>query len=305
MMMDVTSALRAFTRTIERGSMTGAAEDLGVSQPAISKHLANLERHVQARLLERSPRHVRATAAGQALYEATRHGLAAIDAAMEGIRVETGAIEGSLRIHAQNCIGGKVIHPIVMAFQRDHPQVSVDLVLENRAIDLVYDNFDMAIRYSRPVNQDVVIRKLGTVERVLVASPAFLDRFGGIERPEQLATMQLVTTAQVISSRKTLTLMRDGVQHEIPVTPFIHTNDANVILNTLLEGHACGPIQTLFAREALMDGRLVRILPDFSVKSAEMVLAYPSVRFMRPVVRAFADRLVQELKLVEGVAWRR
>jgi len=282
--------------------MTGAADDLGVSQPAISKHLANLERHVQARLLERSPRHVRATSAGEALYEATRSGLAAIDAAMEGIRIETGAIEGSLRIHAQTCVGGKVIHPIVMGFQRDHPQVCVDLVLENRAIDLVYDNFDMAVRYSRPENQDVVIRRLGTVERLLCASPAFLDRVGGIARPEQLAELPLVTTAQVISPRKILTLAGEGAQHDIPVRPFIHTNDANVILNTLLDGHACGPIQTLFAREALKDGRLVRVLPDYEVKSAEMVLAYPSVRFMRPVVRAFADRLVQDLRSVDGVA---
>ncbi|MDY8107586.1 LysR family transcriptional regulator [Fulvimarina sp. 2208YS6-2-32] len=299
--MDVTSALRAFARTIERGSMTGAADDLGVSQPAISKHLANLERHVKARLLERSPRHVRATAAGQALYEATRSGLAAIDAAMEGIRVETGAIEGSLRIHAQSCVGGKVIHPIVMAFQRDHPNVSVDLVLENRAIDLVFDNFDMAIRYSRPENQDVVVRKIGTVERLLVASPAFLDAVGGIDSPGRLEGMKLVTTAQVISPRKMLTLTRNGVHREIPVQPFLHTNDANVILNTLLAGHACGPIQTLFAGEALRDGRLVRVLPDYAVSSAEMVLAYPSVRFMRPVVRAFADRLIADIKSIDGV----
>ncbi|MBP0615225.1 LysR family transcriptional regulator [Jiella mangrovi] len=302
--MDVTAALRAFARTIERGSMTGAAADLGISQPAISKHLANLERHVQARLLERSPRHVRATSAGETLYEATRSGLAAIDAAMEGIRIEGGAIEGKLRIHAQTCVGGKVIHPIVMDFQRDHPEVRIELVLENRAIDLVYDNFDMAIRYSRPESQDVVIRRLGFVERILAASPDFLERVGGIDDPLKLGAVPLVTTAQVLSPGRSLTLTKGNEQHQIPVRPFLHTNDANVILNTLLTGHACGPIQALFAGEALKDGRLRRILPAYEVKSAEMMLAYPSVRFMRPVVRAFADRLVEEVKSVEGIVCR-
>lgn len=299
--MDVTAALRAFARTVERGSMTGAAEDLGLTQPAVSKHLANLERHVNARLLERTPRHLRVTSAGEALYEATRSGLAAIDAAMEGIRVETGAIEGSLRIHAQTCVGGRVVHPIVMGFQRDHPKVQVELVLENRAIDLVYDNFDMAIRYSRPDSQDVVVRRLGSVKRLLVASPDFLKRVGPIEMPEALQHVAMVTTPQVLSPRRILTLTGPSGPLDLAIEPVLHTNDANVILRTLLAGHACGPIQTLFAGEALKAGDLVRILPDHEVKAAEMMLAYPSIRFMRPVVRAFADRLVAELKTIEGI----
>ncbi|KQT85577.1 LysR family transcriptional regulator [Aurantimonas sp. Leaf443] len=300
--MDLTAALRAFVRIVERSSMTEAAHDLGVSQPAISKQMTGLEARVRARLLERSPRHVRPTAAGQALYEATRSGLAAIDAALEGVSRGAGEVEGGLRIHAQCCIGAKIVHPLVMDFQRDHPAVSVDLILENRVIDLVYDNFDMAIRYGRPEAQDVVVRRLGSVDRLLVASPAFLDAFGPIDTPERLASLRLVTTSNVLSQRRVLTLLREGAAIEVPVRPAIHTNDAEVLVRTLLAGHACGPVQRLLVAEDLEAGRLVRILPDHEVRPAEMVLAYPSVRYMRPVVRSFADALVRHLAGTEGIA---
>lgn len=139
--MDINTALRAFVRTVEKGSITGAARDLAISQPAVTKHLRNLERHVNARLLERSNRAVRPTAHGLALYEASRSALASIDAALEGVRRDMGEIEGTLRIHAPSCLGTRHLHGIVMAFQDEHPAVAVDLVLDNRQVDLVYENF--------------------------------------------------------------------------------------------------------------------------------------------------------------------
>ncbi|MEP9375786.1 LysR family transcriptional regulator [Aquabacter sp. CN5-332] len=299
--MDLALALRAFVRTLERGSVTAAARDLSVSQPAVTKHLRNLERHVGARLLERSSRVVRPTAQGLALYEASRSALATIDSALEGVRRDMGAVEGLLRLHAPSCLGAKRLHRIVLDFQAAHPAVTVDLILNDRNVDLVCENFDLAVKYGRPEGQDLIIRRLGFIRRILVASPAFLARVGPIETPEDLSRVDLVTTPAFLSPRDTLALQRRGETVDIAIRPILRTNNAEVIASTLVEGHAAGPVQHLLISEELASGRLVRILPEYQVKSTEAFLAYPSVRFMRPVVRAFTDFVVPALRAIEGL----
>jgi DNA-binding transcriptional LysR family regulator len=299
--MDLAIALRAFVRTVERSSMTAAARDLAVSQPAITKHLRNLERHVGARLLERSSRVVRPTAQGQMLYDASRVGLATIDAALEGVRREMGAIDGLLRIHAPTCIGAKCLHSIVMAFQRKYPEVTIDLVLGTLNFDMVYENFDIAIKYGRPEGQDLVIRRLGLVRRILAASPQFLARVGPIDSLERLSTIDLVASPISVSPYGTLSLLRQGEAYDTLVRPMLRTNDAEIVVKTLLHGHAMGPVQQLLVSEDLAAGRLVRVLPDYDVKPTEAFLAFPSVRLMRPVVRAFTDFVVPALRALDGI----
>jgi DNA-binding transcriptional LysR family regulator len=299
--VDLTAALRAFIRTVERGSVTAAAQDLGVSQPAVTKHLRNLERHVGARLLERSTRIVRPTSLGQTLYEASQPALAAIDSALEGVRRDMGEIEGLLRVHAPTCLGAKHLHPIVLAFQQRYPSVTVDLVLEDRTVDLVYEGFDIGVKY-RPEGKDLIIRRIGGVRRILVASPAFLAKVGPIDSIERLGEVDMITTSSVLSPRDTLTLLPlRGDPAEARVRAVLRTNNPQVVTHTLLGGRAAGPVQHLLVLEELADGRLVRILPDFEVRSHDVFWTYPSVRFMRPAVRAFSDFVVPALRAVEGI----
>jgi DNA-binding transcriptional LysR family regulator len=298
--MDLAAALRAFVRTVERGSVTAAARDLSISQPAVTKHLRNLEQHVGARLLDRSARLVRPTPQGQSLYEASRSALATIDSALEGVRRDMGAIEGPLRVHAPSCIGVQHLYPLVLAFQAEHPGVVVDLVLENRSVDLVHENYDLAVRYGRPGGQELVVRRLGLIRRIVVCAPSFLARVGPIDTPARLADLDLVVTAAV-SPGDVLTLQRGDETIEVPVRPVLRTNNADVITRTLLGGRAAGPVQRLLVTEALAEGRLVRILADWEVKPTEAFLAYSSARFMRPAVRAFTDFVVPALRAVDGI----
>jgi DNA-binding transcriptional LysR family regulator len=299
--MDLASALRTFIRTCERGSISAAARDLSVSQPAVTKQLKSLEDYVGARLLERSSRVVRPTALGQNLYEASRSALATIDSAVEGLRRDMGAVEGHLRVHAPTCIGAKHIYPIVAAFQDRYPNVSVDLFLEDRRIDLVHENIDLAIRYDRPDGQDLIIRRLGHVRRFLVASPEFLARSGPIRTLEQLSELDLIVTATVLSPRGTLMLKRGTESVEFPARPLLRTNNAQVCVDALLSGRSAGPVQHLLVSKELSEKRLVRILPNYDVKSSDVYLLYPSVRFMRPAVRAFTDFAVPALRAIEGI----
>lgn len=298
--MDLAIALRAFVRTVERGSVTAAARDLGVSQPAITKALRNLERHVGARLLERSTRAVRPTVQGQALFEASRSALATIDSALEGVRRDMGGVEGTLRVHAPSCLGEKHIHPLAMEFRRAHPGVTIDLILEMRNVDLVHENFDIAIRYGRIEGQDLVVRRLGFIRRLLAASPGFIDRVGGVESLEKLSEIPLVATP-IVAPRDVLQLQYEGRSLDLPIRPALRTNNAAIICRTLLDGHAAGPVQHLLVAPHLDDGTLVRILPEYEVRPTEAFFAYPSVRYMRPVVRAFTDFMIPALRAIEGV----
>lgn len=299
--MDLAAALRAFTRTVERGSITAAARDLSLSQPAVSKHIANLERRVQARLLERSSRLVRPTPEGQALYDASRSALASIDAAVEGASAATGMIEGTIRIHAPPCVGAKHLHALVLDFRRIHPGVTFELALEARTVDLIYENFDMAVVQERPAAQDLIIRRLGIARRILVASPAYLDRHGSIDTLQRLAEVPLVTTARSLTTKNHLLLTRNGIATELEVRPILQSNDAHVVAQTLLDGHAAGPVQSLMVTDELAERRLVRILPEWEARPSELFLSYPSVRYMRPAVRSFADFVLDRFKSVEGI----
>lgn len=299
--MDLTAALRAFVRTVERGSISAAARDLGVSQPAITKQLKNLEHHVGARLLERSTRVVRATPVGQNLFDSSRSALATIESALEGVSRDMGEIEGLLRIHAPSCIGAKHLHRIVTEFQDKFPRVTIDLFLEDRRVDIVYDNFDVALKYGRPDGQDLIVRRIGRVRRILVAAPRYLKRAGNIRTLEDLREAELITTAAVLTPRDSLKLVREGQTTEVTVTPVIRTNNAHVLESTLLSGRAAGPVQQLLVAKELAAGKLVRILPDYEVDSTDAYLAFPSVRHMRPSVRAFTDFIVPALRKLEGI----
>ncbi|RWP54619.1 LysR family transcriptional regulator [Mesorhizobium sp.] len=299
--MDINTALRAFVRTVEKGSVTGAARDLAISQPAVTKHLRNLERHVNARLLERSSKSVRPTAHGMTLYEVSRNALASIDAAMEGVRRDMGEIEGSLRVHAPSCLGAQHLHGMIMQFQDEHPAVTVDLVLDNRNVDLIYENFDLAVRYGKIEGQEVIARRIGWIQRILVASPEYIKRAGPIETLEGLSERGIVATTAILSPRDSLTLCQDDFTIEVTVRPVLKTNSAQVLTSSLLAGRGVGPVQVNLVSRELSEGLLVRVLPDYVVNPTEVFLTYPSTKFMRPVVRAFTDFVVPKLRSVEGI----
>lgn len=300
--MDLTLALRAFVRTVERGSMTAAARDLAISQPAVSKHLRNLEAHVGARLLERSARLVRTTPQGRRLYEASHPALATIDAALEDSKTEAGSIEGRLRLHAPSCIGSKHLHPIITAFQTAHPRVAVDLILENRSVDIVYEDYDLALRYGRPTGQDIIVRQLGFAQRVLVAAPACLDRIGALSEPEQLAGVDMITTISALLAKDVLSLQKGSETINVAVRPVLRTNNAEVLVSALREGHGVGVVQQLLVADDLAAGRLLPVLTGYGIRATEAFLAYPSVKYMRPVIRAFTDFAVPRIRAIDGIS---
>jgi DNA-binding transcriptional LysR family regulator len=298
--MDLAIALRAFVRIVERGSMTAAAADLGVSQPAVSKLLRNLEAYAGARLIERNPRAMRPTAQGLTLYEEARGALAVIDSAIESVRCEVGAVRGHLRLHGPTCIGERHLHRIVAEFQDRCPAVTVELILENRTVDLIHENVDLALRMGRPADQNLIMRRIGFSRRILAASPDYLQRHGRVGACQDLTRRDIIVTDASLSGG-TLFLRRGRQRTEVPVRPKLTTNNAQVLVDALKAGKGVGTTQVLLVADELKSGALVRVLPEYEIEPTEFFLVYPSSKFLRPIVRAFVDFAAPALQRIEGV----
>ena len=300
--MDLAAALRALVRTVERRSITAAARDLGLSQPAVSKLLRRLEEHAGARLLDRSSRAVRPTAQGLALYEASQSSLATIDAAVEAVRRDMGEISGTLRVHGPVCLGESHLHRIVADFQDRHPAVAVELTLENRDADLINQNIDVAIKIGRPLDNGQILRRIGLIERILVAAPTYLAQRAPLRRYTALSSHSVIVTDAVLSRRGTLTLCRGRISREVRVNPLLRTNNAQVLIAALKAGRGLGPVQVPLVTRELQTGELVRVLPEYQVRPSELFITYATSRFLRPVVRSFVDFLAPALKRVDGIS---
>ena len=244
---------------------------------------------------------MRPTAQGPLLYEASGAALAAIDAAIESVRSDVGAISGSLRLHGPTCVGERHLHRIVMNFQDKHPAVAVDLTLENRSVDLIHENVDLALRVGRPTDQNLILRRIGFSKRILVASPDYLARRGPVRSREDLGDHDIIVTNASLSRGGVLSLCKGGTATEILVRPKLTTNNAQVLVDALNAGRGIGTAQVLLVADELKQGQLIRVLPEYEVKPTELFLAYPSSKFLRPAVRAFVDFTAPALRRIQGI----
>lgn len=299
--MNYVSALRVFVRVVERGSMTAAAEDLGISQPAVSKILRDLEGHTGTRLLQRSSRAMQLSEKGRMLYDATSGALSTIDAAIEDVRSGAGSIAGDLHVHGPVCVGERHLSQIVFDFQSLHPEVKVSLTLEDRAVNLIEANIDLALCVGRPETQNLIAKRIGTSRRILVASPNYLARHGTPRSRHDLGRHALILTSTILSRQGTITLCRGRSMTEVPTHAALTTNNPQVLVAALVAGRGIGPAQYLLVTDLLNSGRLVRVLPNDEVKSSELFLTYTSGKFLRPVVREFINFLVPALRSVDGI----
>ncbi len=299
--MDLTLALRTFARIVERGSLTAAARDLGITQPAVSKLLGKLEAHTGSRLLERNARTMRPTADGLRLYEASGAALQAIDEAIDSVQRDRVGHVGRLRLHAPSCLGERHLARIAMAFQVKHAGVSVDLMLHNSPVDLIHEDIDLAIQVGRPSDRNLIAKRIGLSRRILVAAPSFIARHGAVEDVKSLSETAMIVTDASLSDAGMLTLISGKARSSLTVKPKVRTNSAAVLVDAVKAGHGIGTAQLLLVAEELDNGSLVRVLPRYEIEATELYLSYPSARFLRPLVRSFIDFSLPLLRKVEGI----
>jgi DNA-binding transcriptional LysR family regulator len=173
--------------------------------------------------------------------------------------------------------------------------------LDRFAAARVHANTDVAVRMGFPTDRSLIVRRIGSSRRVLVASPEYLARRGQARSPASLVDHDVIVTDASLSPRGTLRLCNGEAIEEIIVHPILTTNNAQVLVAALKAGRGIGTAQVLLISDELGDGRLARVLPQYEIESSELFLTYPSSKFLRPLVRMFIDFAAPALQRINGI----
>jgi DNA-binding transcriptional LysR family regulator len=294
--MDRYSAMSAFVRVVESGSFSAAAKLLNVGQPAVSKTVAALEARLGVRLLVRTTRGLTPTEAGLRFYERARTSLEEAEEADLAARGAGKGLAGLLRASAATTFARLHIVPRLPQFLDRHPDLSVDLILDDRLIDLVEEGIDVGLRMGDLMDSTATARRLGSSPRSVVASPAYLDRRGRPSSPADLAGHDVVSYTQ--GRFGTWTFMRDSTEVSVAVGGRVRVSSAEGTRAAVLAGLGITiASEWMFAPE-LASGDVVRLLPDWTLPAMDLWAVFPTGRLVSAKARAFADFVsgVVELK---------
>ena len=290
--------MRTFVRTLELGSLSAAARESGTTQPTVSKLLAQLEQELAVRLFERSTRGLSPTEQGQQFYRDARLVLEQYDAAVSALQGMGGKPSGTLRINAPVALGQYRLNAIVQQFLAAHPGIGIELILNDRFVDLVEEGVDIAFRLGGVPPPDVVGRRLATIPRMLVASNAYLAARGTPATPQELAVHDFVRFAWTPGNA--LLLTREGEEVQVSTSSRYRVNNALAIREALTLGSGIGICPEWLVRDLLDSGELVRVLPDWSASPQDLYLLYPSRRFQPLRARLFIDFAVERIRSLPG-----
>jgi DNA-binding transcriptional LysR family regulator len=292
--MDQLRAMRTFVRIVDSGSLTAAAEALGVSAPAVVRTLAALERSVGVRLLNRTTRRSSVSDEGREYYERCRRVLSEVeeaDAALSRRRVEP---KGRLRLTAPVMYGRMHVAPIVAEYLAKYPGVKVELLLLDRIVDLVEEGIDAGIRIAQLPESSLVATRVGETRRVLCASPAYLKGAGALDKPADLAHHRCIFFTGLAGNNEWTFGARPPVR--VALSPVLRTNQFDVAIEAVLRGLGCGQFLCYQVEHLVAARKLKRILGAFEPPPLDVHIVYPHARLLSPNVRAFVDLAKTRLK---------
>jgi DNA-binding transcriptional LysR family regulator len=297
--MDTLRAMRFFVRTIELGSLSAVARELETTQPTVSKVLALLEARLQVRLLERSTKGPVPTEQGLRFYDHAKVMLEQYEAAVSNVRGLTGEATGLLRINAPVALGQFRVNAWVQAFLDLYPGISIELILNDRFIDLVEEGVDVALRLGAELPPNVINRHLAIAPRYLVASQAYLERRGTPQHPDELASHDFIRFAW--SPGNAIDLFRNDEKRRLPTFSRYRVNNALAIRESITLGSGIGLCPEWLVYDLLARHELVRVLPDWSASDQDLHLLYPSRRFQPLRAKLFIDFVSEKILSVSGL----
>ena len=290
--MDRYQALRVFSQVVESGSFSAAAGKLGVSTTAASRHVAELEAHLQTRLLNRTTRRVSLTETGRGFYERAVQLLADLEEAEQEASRAAVVPRGVIKLTTAVNFGVRHVAPAIAAFLARHGEVKFDVSLSDRVVDLVEEGFDLAIRIGTAGPHNVVARKLGETRVVPCASPDYLKRHGTPQVPEDLSrhncfTYEYVTPRNVWTFRDA-----DGRERPVRVGGNLHSNNGDILAEAAARGAGIVFEPAFIVGPEVRAGRLVPLLQDFAPAPLPIYAVYSSRKHLSAKVRLFVDFLV-------------
>ena len=293
--MDQLRALEVFSRVVELGSFTKAAESLHIPKASVTNWIQELEEHLGVRLLQRTTRRLNLTDDGTAYLEGARRVLsdvAELDAAVSQARVN---LQGRVRVDVPAAVGRHVLAPALPDFFARYPEVTLDIGSSDRPVDLILEGVDVVIRGGTVFDDTLVARPLGVFEVITCAAPSYLQRKGTPTSFEDLEAHTFINFFSAKTGRMfALDFEQDGQTHNLHGKHQVAANDADTHVAFGLAG--LGILQlpaTRYVQSLLQSGQLVRILPDWHAGHLPLTILYPRNRHLSGRVRAFVDWIVE------------
>ncbi|KWO88883.1 LysR family transcriptional regulator [Burkholderia ubonensis] len=276
--MDLLAAMRIFVRVVERGNLSRAAKDLGLGQPTVSDRVERLERFLGVRLLLRSTRAVSCTDEGILFYQRSKIVLDAADEARAVVTLGNKIVRGRIRIAAPHGLGEVVLPEILTVIREHNPQLYIDLILNDEITDPVTEGVDISLRLGPISDGNFVARRMGHVRRVLVASPSYIEKHGLPEEPTDIVGHPFIRVTGLFNDGQLRLMSPSKSVRPTPINIVISTSHWRPVYELLLNGAGIGVLQEHVCVDALASGRLVRLLPDFTVQGFDLHALLPVTR---------------------------
>ncbi len=293
--MDRLSAMETFVRVVDAGSFSAAATQLRVGQPAVSKILAQLEDRLGVRLLLRSTRGLTPTEAGRQFYERAKRAIEEVEEAELAARGVSAALTGRLRISAPVTFARLHVVPRLPTFLAEHPVLEVDLVLEDRNVDLIEAGIDVALRLGRQPDSALTARKIAECRAVVVGSPGYLDAMGTPRTPTDLETHQAIIYDQR-QGGEIWTFRRGSAEIAVTVNGKLRVSAAEGVREAVFAdlGLSVGGSEWMFTPE-LKSGAVQNLLTDWCLPRVELWALFPAGRRASAKARTFATFMERQL----------
>jgi len=290
--MDRFREMEAFVAVVEAGSFVAAGESLRVSKAAVSRAVLDLETRLGARLLQRTTRRLSITEAGRAYYEHCKQILAELEEADSAVGAVTGHAVGRLRINAPLSFGIRHLSPVWGEFMARYPQVTLEIDLSDRIVDVVEEGFDAVIRISRMVDSTLIHRRLATTRIIPCASPAYIAAQGCPMRPQELSDHHIIGYDYAAHGDMWRFDGPDGPE-EILTKPRARANNGDTCRGLALAGQGVVLQPDFMISEDLAAGTLVPVLPGYAGNEIGIYVVYPSRKHLSVKVRALVDFLAE------------
>lgn len=288
--MDQFSALKAFCRVVEAGGFSAAAAQLNISHTIMSRQVQQLESLLGAQLLNRTTRKLALTEAGTAYYERARRILDDLHEADLAVTQHHAAPRGILRINAPMAFGTLDMASWLPRFMARYPELRIDLVCNDRFVDLIEEGFDVAVRLARDMpDSTLMAKKLATTRTLLVAAPAYLERHGAPRTPDDLANHNCITYSLVPKPNEWMFALPGGGYKTVPVRGSLQANTGIALRDAALAGVGIATTASFIVHGDVARGDLVPVLPDYPLQARDVFAVYPHNRHLSPKVRAFID----------------
>lgn len=289
--MDKLAAMEVFIRVVEAGSFVKAAERLGISTTAASRHLGELEAALGTRLLQRTTRRLHLTDAGRVYYQRCQQILADLQEADASVSSDSHQPRGVLRISAPVSFGLKHLTALLPAYLAAYPEVTLDVDMSDRQVDLVEEGFDLALRIAARLPDTLVARRVATIHVVTCAAPDYLARHGAPREPEELPQHRCL----IYTHSPEPGVWHYGADRQVKVAGCLRSNNGDLLRAAALAGEGIINEPSFLLGEDLAAGRLVPLLRQYPLEQLALYAVYPSRRHLSAKVRSFVDFMIARI----------